>query len=146
MNTMRRFFAVLIFLLIVIGVNTVLNNGNDKHYRYKTNDAWGLTHDLFVINKAVVTVSVRNDLAVAIEQNVVTSDPVAISLLKSCLLELELNNRYARTDAQVEPHFYTITFQYDDGSSEVREYRMFMVSRYTNVFRDFYDYMRSREG
>ena len=103
------------------------------------------TRDLFVFNKNVATVSVINYAAVGSEQNVVTSDPVAISLLKSCLFELELNNRYARTDVQVAPHFYTITFQYDDGSSEVREYRMYPVSRYTNVFRDFYDYMRSRE-
>lgn len=133
--------AVLLFLLIVVGLRTILYCVDDNFFRYKSNETLGISHTQFVINKTLVTISIRNDAATGAEHYVVTSDPVAITKFRSCLLKLEKNNNYARTDAQICPVFYTITFSYADGSSEIREFRMYQVSKYTDVFRDFYDYL-----
>ncbi len=97
----------------------------------------------YIVRGDIVSAEVRrkNDINV-----IYTDDKEQIEVLLSCIWDVSYNNDGLNIlPIDQSPFFYSITFEFSDGHTELREYRVYPAKHHNDPFKPFYGLFSENE-
>lgn len=69
-----------------------------------------------------------------------------IDILLKCLKKVKINNQHRIKNIQLAPHFYEITFNFENGKTKTYEYVVYPATECNNPFEDYYNIFKQTEA
>ena len=69
-----------------------------------------------------------------------------IDILLKCLKKVKINNQHRIKNIQLAPHFYEITFNFENGKTKTYEYVVYPATECNAPFEDYYNIFKQTEA